>query len=165
MNDEFLLILAAFGVVLWLTVIFTRRRTVQHDNSFTSRTETPHVVPVPPGHTIHTRVETLRRPVFYNPGPATTTVYLDDDTVDVLTQAAALAVVNGLENGQTVSYDDPDQLQQFVPGGGDSGGGGATGSWDAPDDSQQQTDPEPEPESRTGATIFRRVVDRIRLLW
>jgi len=38
-----LLILAAFGVVLLLSVYFNRRRTEQHDNSFTSRTETPHV--------------------------------------------------------------------------------------------------------------------------
>ena len=154
MTDEFLLILAAFGVVLWLTVIFTRRRTLDHDNSFTSRTETPHVVPVPSGHTIHTR-PALRYPdrypdrlsyrSFYTPGPSTTVVY-DDDTVDMLAQAAALAVVNDLDTGQTVSYDDPNQLQQFTPGGGDSGGGGATGSWDAPDDSQQQADPEPEPD-------------------
>ena len=146
MTDEFLLILAAFGVVLWLTVIFTRRRTTQHDNSFTSRTETPHVVPVPPGHTIHTRTTNLRQS-FYTPGPSTTTVVYDDDTVDLLAQAAALAVVNDLENGQTVSYDDPDQLQQFVPGGGDSGGGGATGSWDAPDDPEPEPDPEPEQQS------------------
>ena len=95
MTPEFLLVLAAFGVVLWLTVIFTRRRTTQHDNSFVSRTETPHVVPVPPGHTIRTRAENLRRPVFYSPGPATTAVYLDDDTVDVLAQAAATRIRGG----------------------------------------------------------------------
>jgi hypothetical protein len=142
MNDEFLLILAAFGVVLWLTVIFTRRRTTQHDNSFTSRTETPHVVPVPPGCTIHTRAENLRRPVFYSPGPATTAVYLDDDTVDVLAQAAAMSVMNG----QTITFQQDDQ-QTFVPQGGDSGGAGASDTWaPADDDQQQQADPEPDPE-------------------
>ena len=160
-----LLILAAFGVVLLLSVYFKqrqeaaslekllrfavlhRRRTEQHDNSFTSRTETPHVAPVPPGHTIYVREGHLRRPnAFYTPGPATTVVY-DDDTVDALAMAATIAVMEG----QTVQLDPQDQQiyqqPEFVPGGGDSGGGGASGSWDAPaDDDTQQQQPEPDPQ-------------------
>ena len=145
-----LLILAAFGVVLLLSVYFNRRRTEQHDNSFTSRTETPHVAPVPPGHTIYVREGHLRRPnAFYTPGPSTTVVY-DDDTVDALAMAATIAVMEG----QTVQLDPQDQQiyqqPEFVPDGGDSGGAGASGSWDAPaDDAQQQqadSDPQPDPE-------------------
>lgn len=103
MTPEFLWILFAFIFVLALSVYFTRRRTQDHDNAFTSRTETPHVTPVPPGHTIHTRPLQLKRPVFYTPGPSTTVVY-DDATVDMLAQAAAMEIMQG----QTVSFQQDD---------------------------------------------------------
>lgn len=85
-------------------------------------------------------VESYRRPVFESPPPRNNT-----DTTDLLVAGAVGYVLGSHSHGSNPPEAD------IVAGGGESGGAGATGSWDTPSETAVSREPESaEPEQLSG---------------
>jgi hypothetical protein len=140
---EFILIVIAFALVLWLVLRHNRKQTEQHDNSFVHQSNYSTTgLNNTPGFTHTSQVSyTGRVRTVSHTGLLQPVIEDDDDTVDAALVLAQAVYMNAAADNAVQADDDQ---PTFVPGGGDSGGGGASDTWVEPESSMIAADPEPD---------------------